>query len=164
VLLKILTIAEAFCIAFSNKRFVSFVLKSVNTEMARVRSTARVSREGDEAEATERTPISEVMRRPGLVVPEEAIAEGTSTVEVEQIIAEGGSENEGEEDNTILSPMKPSHIEFGKSTVTADDMVMMKKLGYFGEAESKLVWFAGEEVVQQPRRMKSQDRALVPST
>jgi hypothetical protein len=25
--------------------------------------------------------------------------------------------------------MKPSHIEFGKSTVTADDMVMMKKIG-----------------------------------
>jgi hypothetical protein len=47
--------------------------------------------------------------------------------------------------------MKPSHIEFGKSTVTADDMVMMKKLGYFGEAESKLVRFAREEVVPQPR-------------
>jgi hypothetical protein len=110
-----------------------------------------VSREGDEAEATETTPISEVMRRSGLVVPEEAIAEGTSTAEAEQIIAKGGSENEGEEDNTILSPMKPSHIEFGKSTVMAGDMVMMKKLGYFGEAESKLVRFAGEEVVPQPR-------------
>jgi hypothetical protein len=43
--------------------------------MARVRSTARVSREGDEAEVTETTPISEVMRRSGLVVPEEATAE-----------------------------------------------------------------------------------------
>jgi hypothetical protein len=123
----------------------------VNTEMARVRSTARVSREGDEAEATETAPISEVMRRSGLVVSEEAIAEGTSTVEAEQIVAEGGSENESEEDNTILSPMKPSHIEFRKSTVTADDMIMVKKLGYFGEAESKFVRFAGEEVVLQPR-------------
>jgi hypothetical protein len=62
-------------------------------------------------------------------------------------VAEGGSE----EDNSILSPMKPSHIEFGKSTVTAGDMVMMKKLGYFGEVESKFVRFAGEEVVPQPR-------------
>jgi ABC-type uncharacterized transport system involved in gliding motility auxiliary subunit len=79
------------------------------------------------------------------------MAEGTSTTEAEQIIAVGGSENEDEEDNTILSPMKTSHIEFGKSIVTADDMVMMKKLGYFGEAESKLVWFAREEVVPQPR-------------
>ena len=35
--------------------------------------------------------------------------------------------------------------------MTADDMVMMKKLGYFGEAESKRVRFAGEEVVPQPR-------------
>jgi hypothetical protein len=33
----------------------------------------------------------------------------------------------------------------------ADDMVIMKKLGYFGEAESKLVRFAGEEVVPEPK-------------
>jgi hypothetical protein len=43
--------------------------------------------------------------------------------------------------------VKPSHIEFGKSTVTADDMVMMKKLGYFWEADSKLIHFASEEVI-----------------
>jgi hypothetical protein len=41
--------------------------------MARVRSTARVTREGEEAEATETAPISEVMRQSGLVVMEEAI-------------------------------------------------------------------------------------------
>jgi hypothetical protein len=110
-----------------------------------------VSREGDEAEVTETAPISEVMRQSGLVVLEEAIAEGTSIAEAEQIVVEGGSENEDEEDYTILSPMKPSHVEFGKSTVTADDMVMMKKLGYFGEAESKLVRFAGEEVIPEPK-------------
>jgi hypothetical protein len=122
--------------------------------MARVRSTARVSREGDETEATETTPISEVMRRSGLVVSEEAIAEGASNAKDEQIVAEGGSDNESEENNNILSPAKPSHIEFGKSTMTVDDMVMMKKLGYFGEAESKLVRFAREEVVPQPREDK----------
>jgi hypothetical protein len=98
-----------------------------------------VSREGDKTEATETAPILEVMRRSDLVASEEVAAEGTSNVEAEQIVAEGGSENESEEDNSILSPMKPSHIEFGKSIVTADDMVMMKKLGYFREAESKLV-------------------------
>jgi hypothetical protein len=107
--------------------------------MATVRSTARVSREGDEAEATEIAPISEVMKQSGLVVPEEAVAEGTWIAEVEQITVEGGSENEDEEDYTILSPAKPNHIEFGKSTMMAHDMVMMKKLGYFGEAESKLI-------------------------
>jgi hypothetical protein len=53
-----------------------------------------------------------------------------------------------------LSPSKPSHIEFGKSTLTAEDMIMMKKLGYFGEAESKLVRFAGEEVVVSQKRTK----------
>jgi hypothetical protein len=91
------------------------------------------------------------MRWSGLVASEEAIAEGTSNAEAEQIVDEGGSQDESEKDNSILSLMKPSHIEFGKSIVTADDMVMMKKLGYFGEAESKLVRFAGEEVVPQPR-------------
>jgi hypothetical protein len=36
--------------------------------MARVRSTARVTRDGEEAEATETAPISEVMKWLGLVV------------------------------------------------------------------------------------------------
>jgi hypothetical protein len=35
--------------------------------MARVRSTARVEREGHEAEAMETVPISEAMKRSGLV-------------------------------------------------------------------------------------------------
>jgi hypothetical protein len=86
--------------------------KSENIEMARVRSTARLSREGDEVEAAETAPISEVMKQSGLVVPEEAVAEGTSIAEAEQI-AVGGSDNNGEEDYTILSPAKPSHLEFG---------------------------------------------------
>jgi hypothetical protein len=124
--------------------------KSVNTEMARVRSTARVSREGDEAEVAEIAPISEVMKQSGLV-PEEAVAEGTSIAEAKQIAVERGSENEDEEDYTILSPAKSSHIEFGKSTMTADDMITMKKLGYFGEAESKLIRFASEEVIPEPK-------------
>jgi hypothetical protein len=33
----------------------------------------------------------------------------------------------------------------------ANDMIIMKKLGYFGEAESKLVHFAGEELVPEPK-------------
>jgi hypothetical protein len=112
-----------------------------------------VSHEGDDVEMTETAPISEMMRRSGLVVPEEAVAEG-DTAEVEQTVAEDGSDDEFEEDNNILSPSKPSHIEFGKSTVSAEDLVMMKKLGYFGESESKLIRFAGEEVISERRRMK----------
>jgi hypothetical protein len=125
--------------------------KSENIEMTRVRSSARVSREGDKAEVTKMTPISEVMRQSGLVVLEDPVAEGTSTAEAEQISVGEGSDNKDEEDYNILSPAKPSHLEFGKSTMTADDMVMMKKLGYFGEAEGKLIRFAGEEVTPEPK-------------
>jgi hypothetical protein len=117
--------------------------------MARVRSTARVSREGD-VETIEIAPISEMMRRSGLVVPEEAVAE-VEIVEAEQTVAEDRSDDEIKEDNSVLSPSKPSHIEFGKSTVSAEDLVMMKKLGYFWENESKLIRFAGEEVVLEPK-------------
>jgi hypothetical protein len=97
--------------------------------MARVRSTARVSREGDEAEVTETAPISEVMRHSGLVVSEDITAEG------EQTMAEGESDGKNEEDNNIICPSKPSHIEFGKSIVTEKDLDVMKKLGYFGKDE-----------------------------
>ena len=100
--------------------------------MARVRSTARVSREGDDAKMIETTPISEMMRRSGLVVPEEAAAEG-DTAEAEQTVAEDGSDDEFEVDNNILSLSKPSYIEFGKSTVSAEELVMTKKLGFLGK-------------------------------
>jgi hypothetical protein len=112
--------------------------------MARVRSTARVSREGEETEVTETAPISEVMERSGLVVIEGAIDGGTHDAEAEQTVVEEDVD-EGEEDYNILIPTKPSHLDFEKSTVSEDDMPMMMKLGYFGEAESKLVWFAEEE-------------------
>jgi hypothetical protein len=84
--LKIFTKAEAFCnilrTSISPLKH-NFVCESLNNEMPRVRSTARVSREGDETKMTETTPISEMMRRSGLVVQEETIAEGTSNAEAE---------------------------------------------------------------------------------
>jgi hypothetical protein len=103
--------------------------------MARVRSTTRVSREGDETEAAETTPISEVMKQSGLVVADE----GASKAEAEQTVVEGENVGESEEDYNILIPTKPSHLDFEKSIVTEDDMPMMMKLDYFGEAESKLI-------------------------
>jgi hypothetical protein len=99
--------------------------------MARVRSTARVSHEGDETEVIEIAPISEVMRRLGLVAQGGATAKGTSNAEAEQAATEVRSDNESEEDNSIMCPTKPSHIELGKSTVKAEDLVVTKKLGYF---------------------------------
>jgi hypothetical protein len=73
--------------------------------------------------------------------PIDDVAEPTTT--------EADSENE--DDDGILSPSKPSHIEFGKSMVKAEDLVLIKKLGYFGENDEGLVWFAGEEVILEPK-------------
>jgi hypothetical protein len=117
--------------------------------MARVRSTARVTRNGEEAEAAETAPISEVMRQSGLVVPEGASDKGAPAVEAEQADIEEGEADEEEIDYSIM-PSKPSHLEFGKSTVTEADMPMMTKLGYFGEAEKKLIRFGGEEITPKP--------------
>jgi hypothetical protein len=96
--------------------------------MARVRSTGRVAREGDEARTSETTPILEMMKHFGLVVQEETIAKGVVDAEAEPTIAEAHSENKDEDDDNILCPSKPSHIEFGKSTVKAEDLILMKKL------------------------------------
>jgi hypothetical protein len=68
--------------------------------MARVRSIARVSREGDDAETTETTPISEMMRRSGLVISEKAVSEDEAT-EAEQIAAKDESDDEAGKDYSI---------------------------------------------------------------
>jgi hypothetical protein len=108
--------------------------------MARVCSTARVTRDGEEAEGAETAPISEVMKRSGLVVSEDA-----PTAEVEQADAE---ELESEDDYSAV-PTKPSHLEFGKSTISEDDLPKLMNLGYFSEAKKELVRFGGrkDEVV-----------------
>ena len=49
--------------------------------------------------------------------------------EAEPTITEANSENEDEDDDGILSPSKPNHIEFRKSAVKAKDLILMKKLG-----------------------------------
>jgi hypothetical protein len=48
------------------------------------------------------------------VTSEKAISECEAT-EAEQIAVEDESDDDAEEDYNILSPSKPSHIEFGKS-------------------------------------------------
>jgi hypothetical protein len=85
------------------------------------------------------------MRQSGLVVIEEVVDEGTSVAEAEQADIEEENADEEEEDYSILIPSKPSHLDFEKSTVSEADIPMMMKLGYFGEAEKKLIRFAGEE-------------------
>jgi hypothetical protein len=108
--------------------------------MARVRSTARVTREGEETGATETAPISEVLRQSGLVVTEGTTDEGAPVAKAEGTIAEEEDVEEDKEDYSILIPSKPSHLDFEKSIVSEADMsMMMMKLGYFGEAERKLI-------------------------
>jgi hypothetical protein len=119
--------------------------------MARVRSTGRVTHEGEETEATETAPISEVMRQLGLVVIEGTIDEGTPAVKAEHADIEEENADKEEEDYSILIPSKPSHLDFKKSTMSEADVPMMMKLGYFGEAERKLVRFAGEETTPTPK-------------
>jgi hypothetical protein len=77
--------------------------------MARVRSTARVERDGDETEATEPVPISEAMRRSGLVSSEDTPATEATQADVEEV----GSEDE----YSCGMPSKPSHLDFGKSVL-----------------------------------------------
>jgi hypothetical protein len=74
VLLKIFTEAEACCFRLRTNvpsLKCNFVCQILNTEIARVRSNVRVAREGDEARTFEIAPISEMMKRSGLVVLEE---------------------------------------------------------------------------------------------
>jgi hypothetical protein len=120
----------------------SFVLR---LEMARIRSTARLTNECENTESTETTPISEVMKCSELVVQE-----GEEVIlEKDDAITEAASDDE--EDDSIFSPSKPSHIEFGKSTIKAEDLVLMKKLGYFGKDDDELIRFAVDKVVPEPR-------------
>jgi hypothetical protein len=93
--------------------------------MARVRSTARVTREGEETEAAKTAPISEVMRQSGLVITEGGTDEGAPIAEAEQTVAEEGYT---EEDYSILIPSKPSYLDFEKSTVSEADVPMKARL------------------------------------
>ena len=119
--------------------------------MARVRSTARVEREGDEAEGAETVPISEAMQRSGLVT-----SERIPTAETEQAAAEAEQgdieEADSDGDYHIAVPSKPSHLDFGKSTISKADFSKMVKSGYFSEDEKKLIRFGGEETTPKPEK------------
>jgi hypothetical protein len=126
------------------KKVINFKkLLEVHNQMARVRSTARVEREGDETEATETVPISEAMRRSGLVTSEDTPAAEAKQADVE--------EDESEDEYGAVSS-KPSHLEFGKSTITEGDMAKLLKLGYFSEDKTELIRFGGEEVTPKPEK------------
>jgi hypothetical protein len=109
--------------------------------MARVRSAARVTCDREEAESAETAPISEVMKRSGLVASEDAPAAEAEQADVE--------ETESEDDYSAV-PSKPNHLDFGKSTISEDDLPKLLNLGYFSEAKKELVRFGGEETIPKP--------------
>jgi hypothetical protein len=94
-----------------------------------------------ELEGAETAPISKVMKRSGLVVSEDAPAPEAEQADAEEI--------ESEDDYSAM-PTKPSHLEFGKSTISEDDMPKLMNLGYFSEAKKELVRFGGEEITLKP--------------
>jgi hypothetical protein len=114
-----------------------------HNQMARLRSTARIEREGDEAEASETVPISEAMRRSGLATSGDAPAAEVKGANVEEVEFE---------DEYGATPSKPSHLEFGKSTINKGDMAKLLKLGYFREDKKELIRFGGEEVTPKPEK------------
>ena len=118
--------------------------------MARIRSTAKVVREGDEAEGSDTVPISEAMQRSGLLTTEEmpAAEAGPTTAEGKENI-EG---TDSEDDYHLATPSKPSHLDFGKSTVSKADLSKMVKAGYFNEDQKKLLRFGEEETTPKPRK------------
>jgi hypothetical protein len=116
--------------------------------MARIRSTAWLTNGGREVDATETAPISKVMKDSSIVAPREE----KHVLEKSNYDAEGETDSEDAEgDVSVLCPRKPSHIEFGRSTIKSDDLGLMKKLGYIVKDDDDLVRFAGDEVVPEPK-------------
>lgn len=58
---------------------------------------------------------------------EGASEEGAPATEAEQADIEEGSADEEEVDYNTVMPSKPSHLDFGKSTISEADMPMMIK-------------------------------------
>jgi hypothetical protein len=114
--------------------------------MARIYMTAKLINESQSAFVTETAPISEVMRELGIVEPKDG--EEVPSSEKNNLEVEGDYD---EEDLNILYPSKPSHIEFGKSTMKAKDFDVMKRLGYIGKKNDNLIRFTGDKTISEPK-------------
>jgi hypothetical protein len=93
-------------------------------------------------------------------------SEGIPTAETEQTVAdteqaaaeaeEGDIEEADSDDDYLIAvPSKPSHLDFGKSTISKADFSKMVKSGYFSENEKKLLRFGGgRKLPRSQKRMK----------
>ena len=59
--------------------------------------------------------------------------------------------SDDKEDDSVLRPSKPSHIEFWQSTVKSEDLDVLKRLGYIGEKEDDMIRFVGDETIPEPK-------------
>jgi hypothetical protein len=100
------------------------------------------------------------MRQSGLVTSEGIpAAETEQTVAYTEQVAAEAEEGDIEEANSdddyhIVVPSKPSHLDFGKSTVSKADFSKMVKSGYFSDNEKKLLRFGGRKLPRSQKRMK----------
>jgi hypothetical protein len=85
--------------------------------MARVRSTTKLVVEGEAPDTVETVPNSDVMRASGTTEPK--VNEAGDAPEGSGSDIEASSD---EDDHNILWPNKPSHIDFGESTVKLEDL------------------------------------------
>jgi hypothetical protein len=98
------------------------------------------------------------MQRSRLVTSERIPTAETeqAAAETEQAAAEaeGGDieEADSDDDYHIAIPSKPSHLDFGKSTISKADFSKMVKSGYFSENEKKLLRFGGDETTPKPEK------------
>jgi hypothetical protein len=84
------------------------------------------------------------MKRSGLVTPEDIPAAEAERADVEE------TDSEDDYSSAVLS--KPSHLDFGKSTVSEGDLLKMLKLGYFNEEKKELIRFGGGETTLKPEK------------
>ena len=58
------------------------------------------------------------------------------------------------EDEYGATPSKPSHLEFGKSTITEGDMAKLLKLGYFSEDKRELIRIGKKKLPRSQKKMR----------
>jgi hypothetical protein len=85
------------------------------------------------------------MRRSGL-----ATSGDTSVAEAKQ----ADVEEDEFEDEYGATPFKPSHLEFGKSTITEGDMAKLLKLSYFSEDKRELIRFEERKLPRSQKKMR----------
>ena len=65
-----------------------------------------------------------------------------------------GEETDSEDDYRIAMPSKPSHLDFGKSTVSKADLSKMVKSGFLMKIRKSYYASGEKRLLQSRRRMK----------